>query len=359
MFFEMSDVLMINRNSSLPLYIQLADILREQIKSGEIKEGDKLPSETEMIEKYHLGRLTIRDALAILVNEGLLEKHHGKGTFCKSSIVVQKHRIDVILNLSDVSFTPYFLRSICNELENHNVNIVLSDTQNDVDVICSTLEKVLSEGSDGVIFQPNSTSSMAPENLKAVLEKFSNNHTPYIMIDTFYENVPEAFVIMDDFLAGKMAADYFLSLGHTSLCMIEENSHVYSALRFKGFSQACSITPYRIEYSPDLYDSIKDMLKKHPDITGIFCYDGIAQHCYEVLAQLDISIPDDMSVISIDDTLIASTISPTLTSIVHPKEYIGQDAARAIVAIINGENQWPYKKVFNPSLAIRKSCKHI
>lgn len=350
---------MINRDSNLPLYIQLADLLREQIKNGEIKEGDKLPSESEMIEKYHLGRLTVRDALSILVNEGLLEKHHGKGTFCKSSYIEQKHRIDIILNLSDVSFTPYFLHSICSELENHNVNIVLSDTQNNVDVICTTLEKVFSEGTDGVIFQPDSTSSAAPKNLKAVLSKFSNNRTPYIMIDTFYENVPEAFVIMDDFLAGKMAADYFLSLGHTSLCMIEENSHVDSALRFKGFSQACPTEPYRIDYSPNLYESIRTMLKKRPDITGIFCYDGIAQHCYEVFAKLGISIPDDMSVISIDDTLVASTLSPTLTSIVHPKEYIGQDAARAMVAIIDGETKWPYKKVFNPSLAIRKSCKHI
>lgn len=72
---------MLNKKSHVPLYIQLADILREQIKTGKIKENDKLPSESEMIKQYQLGRLTIRDALGILVNEGLLEKKTRKRNF--------------------------------------------------------------------------------------------------------------------------------------------------------------------------------------------------------------------------------------------------------------------------------------
>ena len=57
---------MINRNSPVPMYVQLADTLREQIASGKIKPGNKLPGETDMIRQYQLGRLTIRDALSIL-----------------------------------------------------------------------------------------------------------------------------------------------------------------------------------------------------------------------------------------------------------------------------------------------------
>ena len=168
-----SGVSMINRNSSIPMYVQLADILREQMASGELKPGDKLPSETEMIKKYKLGRLTIRDALSILVNEGLLEKHHGKGTFCKSNITQQKTRVDLLLNLSDLYFIPYYLRSICEVLESDNVNVVLSDTKNDVDAICSLLERILAEGSDGIIFQPTLEASEAPDKRVGVLNKLT------------------------------------------------------------------------------------------------------------------------------------------------------------------------------------------
>ena len=347
---------MINRDSQIPLYIQLADILREKIHSGEIKEGEKLPSESEMINTYHLGRLTIRDALSILVNEGLLEKHHGKGTFCKSSIIHPKHRIDVILNLSDISFTPYFLRSICGILESQNVNIMLSDSQNDTDSICTALEKALNERSDGIIFQPTSTENTASPKLCSILDKLSNAHIPYIMIDTFYKNVPEAYVVMDDFKAGKMAADYFLGLGHTNLCMIEQEGAVDSNLRLEGFSSRCPVKPYIIKYDNNLYNSIKTMIRERSDITGIFCFDYMAKNCYDALNQLNVSIPVDISIISIDDTIIAQTLSPTLTSIIHPKEQLGHEAAKLLLSIIAGEISWPQKKVFDPSIAIRKSC---
>ena len=85
---------MINRNSHIPLYIQLSDLIRKQIEQGMIKPGDKLLSESEMIQQYQLGRLTIREALALLANEGLIEKHHGKGTYYKSRNV-QKNSFNI------------------------------------------------------------------------------------------------------------------------------------------------------------------------------------------------------------------------------------------------------------------------
>jgi len=351
---------MINRKSNVPLYIQLADLIREQIRNGEIKVGDKLPSETEMIDLYRLGRLTIRDALSILVNEGILEKHHGKGTFCRTNAVTQKFKVDVLLNLSDIYFSPYYLRSICGELESANADIILSDTKNDIDVIYTHLEKALAEGSDGVIFQPPSEISRAPQNFCELLARLENAGIPYIMIDTFFENVPASYVIMDEVQAGKIAADYFVSLGHTSLCVIGQDLRVDSVLRLKGFSQALDFEPYKINNSPELFKSIKTMLSEHKDITGIFCYhEGIAKKCYECLAELGISIPDEISVISVDDTIIASTLSPTLTSVIHPKEKLGTASAKAMMAILSKQIDWPYKKIFEPSLALRKSCREI
>ena len=348
---------MLNRNIPIPMYVQLADTLREQILSGKIKPGDKLPSETEMIKEYKLGRLTIRDALSILVNEGLLEKHHGKGTFCRTNITQQKTKVDLLLNLSDLYFIPYYLRSICDVLDSENVNIVLSDTKNDVDTICSLLERILAEGSDGIIFQPTLESSDAPEMLVNILKRLVDCDIPYIMIDTKYDNVPPSYVVMNEIQTGKIAADYFVRMGHKALCAIWQEKRIDSVLRAKGFKEALTTAPYMIENNDSLADSLEVMLAERPDITGIFCYhDGIAKKCYEILKSMNISIPDDISVLSVDDTIVASTLSPALTSVVHPKEFLGRDAAKAMLSIISGKIRWPYKKVFEPSLAIRKSC---
>lgn len=72
----------------VPLYYTLVEFLKKQIEDEDLKPGETIPSERELIEKFNLSRTTVRKAIDILVNEGLLAKVQGKGTF------VQKKRMD-------------------------------------------------------------------------------------------------------------------------------------------------------------------------------------------------------------------------------------------------------------------------
>jgi GntR family transcriptional regulator len=74
-----------NPLSAVPLYLQLQNRLRSKIDSGEWKAGTKIPSEAELSGKYNISRITVRMALSALVNEGLLEKKQGKGSFVTSN----------------------------------------------------------------------------------------------------------------------------------------------------------------------------------------------------------------------------------------------------------------------------------
>jgi len=65
----------------LPYYQQLYNILRDEIVSGRWKPGDMMPSETEMIERFDVSRITVRQALELLVEEGLIYRRRGRGTF--------------------------------------------------------------------------------------------------------------------------------------------------------------------------------------------------------------------------------------------------------------------------------------
>jgi len=350
---------MISRDSRIPLYVQLADTIREQIKTGEIKIGDMLPSENEMIKRYSVARLTVREALGVLVNEGLLEKRHGKGTFCRAVLNQKKWRVDIFLNLAEVDFIPYYLRSVCSVLEAENVNVVLGDTKNDADVITGLVENALADNTDGIIFQPSNTSDNAPEALVTTLSKLENLNIPYVMIDTFYKNLPEAYVVMDEMQAGKIAADCFMGLGHKSLCAVSLSQRTDSAERTLGFISSLSEKPYTLEFDGNFEEALTSLVI-NKKISGIFCFnDGIAKVCYGILSSLNVRIPEDISIISVDDTVIASTLSPTLTSVIHPKEKLGGDAARMILSMLSGELTWPHKKVFQPSLAIRQSIKGL
>lgn len=77
------------RESKLPIYHQLYEILRSNIVRGEWQPGDMLPSETELIEQYRVSRITVRQALETLVNEGLIYRQRGRGTFVAHPTVEQ------------------------------------------------------------------------------------------------------------------------------------------------------------------------------------------------------------------------------------------------------------------------------
>lgn len=76
---------MIVRSSSVPCYKQLAEIIRDNIRSGVYREGSQIPGEMELAEQYDLNRHTVSKAMKELVGEGLLYRTQGKGTFVSLS----------------------------------------------------------------------------------------------------------------------------------------------------------------------------------------------------------------------------------------------------------------------------------
>lgn len=76
---EIGEIL--DRDASIPLYLQLAGLLRGKIKRGEWRSGQKIPSENELNRLYGVSRMTARQVLAQLVSEDLLFRVQGKGTF--------------------------------------------------------------------------------------------------------------------------------------------------------------------------------------------------------------------------------------------------------------------------------------
>ncbi len=80
----------IYRSSPLPRYFQLKEIMRERIVSGDWKPGDLIPSERELSETYGISRMTVRQAITELVNEGSLYREQGKGTFVSQRKVTQQ-----------------------------------------------------------------------------------------------------------------------------------------------------------------------------------------------------------------------------------------------------------------------------
>jgi GntR family transcriptional regulator len=80
----------LDRRSPVPLYRQIEELLRQWIEEGNYKPGDVLPSEPDLESQFEVSRITVRQAIAELVQEGLLERERGKGTFVREPKITQK-----------------------------------------------------------------------------------------------------------------------------------------------------------------------------------------------------------------------------------------------------------------------------
>lgn len=104
----------IDRRSFVPLYYQLASILRSQIHSailsGDFNTGNLLPSERELMRLYNVSRNTVRKAIQKLVQEGVIYSEHGEGNYIVAANFVIQCRIDIFVEHSELlkraGYTP-------------------------------------------------------------------------------------------------------------------------------------------------------------------------------------------------------------------------------------------------------------
>jgi len=89
----------LDRSAPTPLYLQLQSRLRSMIRLGDLPGGVALPSERVLCERLALSRMTVRRAVRALVEEGLLERRHGSGTYVRPERVRQA--IDRVLGFAD------------------------------------------------------------------------------------------------------------------------------------------------------------------------------------------------------------------------------------------------------------------
>ena len=170
---------------------------------------------------------------------------------------------------------------------------------------------------------------------------------------------------MDDTQAGFLATDYLLNHGHNHLGLLIKLDDLQGKYRMKGFIKAHEEwgKPFKGNYiwtyTTETKDRvIKQMLEEldQSEVTGLVCYnDEVAQVVMQELLATGKRIPDDYSIIGNDDSFLSSSNGIQLTTLSHPKEALGETAAKKIIAASNGEKI--DNKVFQPQLIIRDSVK--
>lgn len=352
--------------------------IKEWIDEGKVLPGEKIYSENELVKMFEVSRHTVRQAVGDLVHEGWLYREQGAGTFVsnrREQIQIQPvsstgKNIGVITTyISDYIF-PSIIKGIESYLSSHGYSLTFACTDNDPEKEKQCLEAMLSRNIDGLIVEPTRSSSYNP-NLHYYLE-MEQNQIPYLMINQYYPQLNPPNIILDDEKGGFIATDHLIKLGHTKVIGIFKSDDNQGLNRMQGFIRAFRenniqffpemIVTYTTEEKEGSYlQKLKDILVSDEKPTGIICYnDEIAIKVLNVLRDLEIKVPEELSIVGYDDSYLAEASEIKLTSVTHPKMDMGIEAAKWIVsAVENGDWEETRQKVYEPEIVIRNSTSAI
>lgn len=356
-----------------PKYFTLMEELKEEIISGRIQPGEKLPSENQFTVQYSLSRHTVRKALSLLEQEGYIEACHGKGTFCSEKMrhMKKSRNIAVVTTyISDYIF-PRLIQGMDNVLSEQGYSIILKNTGNSRQKEAKCLEELLQKDIDGLIIEPSKSQlSCRHPGLYENLEKYQ---IPYIFIQGIYTEMKDKpHILMDDARGGYLVTKYLLEQGHRRITGFFKADDIQGIQRHKGYVRA--LQEAGIPYDPDLVVwfhtedrrskpsmMVKEMVKTGSLPHGIVCYnDQIAVQVIESLEDCGLQVPKDISVTGYDNSLYAQR-GTGITTIAHPQERLGEMAAELILEKINGVSEADSKveRLIQPELIVRGSCRRL
>ncbi len=346
-------------------YKTLMDRLKQDILERKILYGEKIPSENELAKTLSISRFTVRRAIELLTNEGWLERRQGSGTYVKIENF-EKTRTDVV-GIITTYFDDYIFPSIIKGAEDvltaNNFAISLGITRNKVERESACLRSMLDQNVAGLIIE-GTKSALPNDNIK-ILQEFDRRKIPVVFINSTYSGFKCSSVLMDDEKSGMMAADYLIHNGHKRIGAIFKGDDIQGHKRYRGFIVSCHSKGLVIEENAMLWYTTEDMEiklgkeynlmleKRFHECTAIVCYnDQIAIRVLEALDRTGRHVPEDISLISFDNSELCEVSSVKLTSISHAREKMGREAARVLLNAMNGNS---HVKIILPSELVKRN----
>lgn len=355
-------------------YQAIADDLKKKIVQGEYALDAAIPSELQLQKDYAVSRHTVRQAIALLVNEGYLRAEKGSGTYVDNAYLVlaaalpikENKTIGVIITyLSDYIF-PSIIRGLEKTLRQQGYSLLLASTNNDHRQERECLEKMLDYGVQGLIIEPTKSNQYNPN--IALYVKLREQKIPMVMINAAYEELALPSLCVDDTQAGFLATELLIKEGHQQLLFIAKIDDLQGKYRLKGFIQACEtydvlfasedIITYTTETRKEIYQQVLTRLNQKA-VTGIICYnDQIASRLLDVLEEHHFQVPQAISLVGNDNASVSKVGKVKLTTLEHPKEKMGVDAANWLIQAIETQQE-PPSILYEPKLIKRDSTRKI
>lgn len=364
---------MINDSSLQPRYEQMYRIVRERIQTGQYRVGDRIPSEKELIEEFGVSRITSKKALDMLVQEGMIHRQPGRGSFVTrndrhadmavpamegEALAVAEARIgQVVLGLVMEDFSDIYgkemLQEVEREAQRRGVHLMLRLSFNQPDIEEQAIRMLQGFGVDGLIIYPTRGRHFSEEILKLVINRF-----PHVLVDRYLKGTSTTAIGTDNLKAAYDGTSYLLQLGHRHIGLLASKvtDNVAIEERMEGFVRAHAERGVQLdrsywvtnmdwsgeeEQSRQLLahhvETVQRLLRAKPEITAIFALEyEMALIAKEAVEKLGRAIPRDISILCFDSPPSSSAVY-SFTHLKQNQRELGRLAVDSVLKLIAGE----------------------
>lgn len=346
-----------------PKYQLLENWIRTKVMDGTFTRGEKIPSENILAEQFKISRQTVRLAISHLEKKGILISRRGSGTF------VSEAAHDMSIGYISTNITDYIFPSIASGIESvltaNGYSLTLGVTRNQVELEHQQLIALLNKNVDGIIIEGN-RSALPNPNLD-LYRKLDEKGIPYIFINGFYEALNPPYVVGNDRGGGRIAVDCLYNLGHRRIGGIFKADDRQGHERYAGFLEGFAKNNLQVHDDEVIWYTQPDLehmflrneepriVRRLQKCTAVVCYnDQVAIKLIQTLLRCGIRIPEDKSIIGFDNSPISELSPVRITSLTHPGEKLGDEAARRLLTRIE-TGVWPASLVMDLNLIEKDS----
>lgn len=376
------------KNERMPLYQQIQDYIKELIHTSDLKQGDRIPTEKELMELFNVSKITVVNALAGLVNEGSISRVPGRGSFVNKpkpaseqpvSLVERREvqaetevaagwkLVGIVMPSIEDYFSIRLIEGIQKGLRERGYQSVIQLTDGVLEKEKQAIKLFKEFGVDGLLIFPVDEEQYNEEILSMKLSGF-----PFVLIDRYLPGVETDYIASDGRIGTQLAVDYLWELGHREIAIcsdsplqtvtVQERIDGYmNALKNKGalINPAHIITEFSLNTAEDIRTHPLFRYVKNRMATAYITLNGkLGAHIYQMAEQAGLNVPGDMSIITFDDS---TAIMEGVTAFTHVKQFeheIGNRAAELLMGRIRAgdEPRKSYNKILiKPELIVRHS----
>ncbi|MDR0621302.1 MAG: GntR family transcriptional regulator [Deltaproteobacteria bacterium] len=351
-------------------YMEIVEWVKDQITGRGLAPGDRFDSEHELCRELGASRQTVRQALEVLRRDGVVSSRRGSGTFVTKNDFsgrgggrARGKTVGVISTYFSDYIFPHIVSGVERVLTENEVTMRLAVTNNMVSEEARALRSMLDQNVAGLIVEPSK--SALPNPNVGLYDEVRRREIPLVFFNAAYPWSSFPRVAMDDVAAGRLATEHLLSLGHEKIAGIFLLDDLQGHDRYKGFLESQGdggqaenrVLWFSNREKATLFSLSAERVAALIDsCSAAVCYnDAIALGLYEFCRGRGMGVPDDLSVIGIDDSRLATICAVPLTSVRHPHQKLGERVAEELLAALGSSSAGKDGYLFEPTLVERAS----